>query len=92
MRIEVAYALPDVQQIAELTLPDGSTVADALKRVCALPAFATVDFERVSVGVYGSIFTDRNQQLKEGDRVEIYRELTVDPMTARRLRASRRAD
>ena len=92
VRVEVAYALPDAQQLVELSLPDGATVADALARVSVVPGYAGIDLERVSVGVYGTVVADRSQRLSEGDRVEIYRPLTVDPMTARRLRASRRAD
>jgi len=92
VRVEVAYALPDTQRLVELRLPEGATVADALANVASAPGFTEVDFEHVSIGVYGAIVADRNQRLNEGDRVEIYRPLTVDPMTARRLRANRRVD
>jgi putative ubiquitin-RnfH superfamily antitoxin RatB of RatAB toxin-antitoxin module len=91
MRVEVAYALPHVQYVIELTLPDGATVADALSRVKSEPGFIDLDLEQVRVGIYGSVVPDRNQRLEEGDRVEVYRPLTVDPMTARRLRANRKA-
>lgn len=92
VRVEVGYALPDAQYVVELELPDGATVADALARVASEPAFGKIDLAQARVGVYGLVVSDRSQQLNEGDRVEIYRPLTVDPMTARRLRANRRAE
>lgn len=91
MRVEVAYALPDAQYVIELTLPEGATVADALSRVESEPGFVGLDLEQMRIGVYGSVVADRSRRLEDGDRVEIYRPLTVDPMTARRLRANRKA-
>ena len=92
LRVEVVYALADAQHVVELKLPTNATVADALERVRKLPAFAGIDIDNASVGIFGTVVTDRNQRLSEGDRVEIYRPLTVDPMTARRLRANRPAE
>ena len=40
------------------------------------------------VGIWGKSCTP-NQQLREGDRVEIYRPLLVDPKVARRERFAR---
>ena len=91
LRVEVVYALADVQHCVELSLSSGATIADALDRVRNQPEFRGVDIDNASVGIFGTIVTDRSQRLSEGDRVEIYRPLTVDPMTARRLRANRRA-
>ncbi len=91
LRVEVVYALADVQHSVELSLPVDATLADALDRVRNLPAFKDVDIDNASVGVFGIVVSDRSQRLSEGDRVEIYRPLTIDPMTARRLRANRRA-
>ncbi|HTK97938.1 MAG TPA: RnfH family protein [Pseudomonadales bacterium] len=92
VHVEVVYAQADVQHVAQLVLPVEATVADALNRVRGLPEFAGANIEEAPVGVFGTLVTDRTQRLNEGDRVEIYRPLTVDPMTARRLRASRRAE
>jgi uncharacterized protein len=92
LRVEVVYALAEVQHLTELVLPAGATVADALDRARGLPEFVGVEIDNAVVGVFGTVVADRNQRLNEGDRVEIYRPLTVDPMTARRLRASRRAE
>ncbi len=92
LRVEVVYALAEVQHVVELALPANATVADALDRARRLPEFAGIDIANAAIGVFGTLVTDRNQRLNEGDRVEIYRPLTVDPMTARRLRANRRRE
>ena len=42
-----------------------------------------IDVESVAVW---NVLADPNAFVKEGDRIEILPELTVDPMTARRLR------
>lgn len=91
MRIEVAYAQSDTQWLVELSLPNGATVAEALTLVASMPRFDTLNLEFASIGVYGVVVADRRQRLNEGDRVEIYRPLVVDPMTARRRRADPRA-
>ena len=88
VRIEVAVAWHDRQRVVELVLPDESTVAHALQRIAQLDDFAGVDLNGAPVGIYGRV-VDRSQRLSEGDRVEIYRSLAIDPMTARRRRARR---
>ena len=65
-----------------LTLDAGSTVADAV----ALAAWRGVSVPPESrAGVWGKK-AEPGQRLVNGDRVEIYRALKVDPKIARRLR------
>jgi len=90
LHIEVAYALAEAQYVVDLTVPDGATVADALSKLGSAAGFEGVDLDAAAVGVFGTVITDRSQRLVEGDRVEIYRPLTVHPVMARRLRARRR--
>ncbi len=92
IRVEVVYAMPSHQRHLELMLTQDATVADALARVAAAPEFADLDVPSLSVGIYGRLVADRSQRLNEGDRIELYRPLIVDPMTARRRRASRDAE
>ena len=86
VQIEVAYAAPGriVAKIYELTLP--ATVSDALAWATEDPAFIGVDIENASVGVFGLVVR-RDHSLSDGDRLEIYRPLAVDPKAARRARA-----
>lgn len=85
--VEVAYAGPEGQAVVALALPPGATVWDAVTR--ALPRLpAGVEPDPARLGVFSKkVAADR--PLEEGDRVEIYRALTLDPMEARRRRASR---
>jgi len=86
MRVAVVLALPSRQEVAEIELPRGATVAQALAAVRANAAFAGVDWERCRVGVW-SRECARDTALRDGDRVEIYRALVADPKAQRRARA-----
>lgn len=86
--VTVAYALPDVQFDEPVQLPDGASVADALAAVANQEPFAGLNLATLPVGVFNQLVSDRSQLLAEGDRVEIYRELEIDPMTARHQRAA----
>lgn len=87
MRIEVVYALPERQHRVTLTLPAGARVAAALEAAAGHPPFDGLDLAAAPVGVYGDR-VDRNRVLEDGDRLEIYRPLNVDPREARRRRAA----
>jgi len=69
-------------------LQAGATVSDALNLAAADVAFAGVDCAHAAVGIFGRTVA-RTQPLMDGDRVEIYRPLAVDPKAARRSRARR---
>ena len=88
VQVEVAHATPEAQIVLDLTLAPGATVADALAVAAIDPLFSAVEIGDSVVGIYGRV-CERSQALCSGDRVEIYRELTVDPKTARRQRAQR---
>lgn len=88
INITVAYALPDVQYDESLELESGATVDDALAAIADKPPFSALDLEHAPVGVFNRLVKNRTQALHDGDRVEIYRPLEVDPMTARQQRAA----
>jgi putative ubiquitin-RnfH superfamily antitoxin RatB of RatAB toxin-antitoxin module len=66
----------------------GSTVADAIAASPLRTEFPSLDVEALGVGVWGRKATLR-QELKERDRIEVYRPLKVDPKVARRERFRR---
>ena len=68
-----------------LSLPAGATVADALNASLLESRYPGVAWADVPVGVW-SRPCERATRLGDGDRVEIYRPLVVDPKEARRLR------
>ena len=86
--IEVAYvsAKKDVflRQV-ELTL--GATAEQAIEQSGVLDRFPEIDLSVNSIGIF-SKKTDLKTVLRQGDRIEIYRSLTIDPMQKRRIRAS----
>ncbi len=88
--IEVAYASPSHSAVKAYRFDAPASVAAALLRAAADPAFAGIDFEHCTVGVFGRI-VGTDQPLADGDRVEIYRALAEDPKSARRRRAARSA-
>ena len=85
MRVEVAFALPDRQLLATVTVPDDAVVADAL-RLCGIEErFPDVSFDALQAGIWGQP-VERTHALRDGDRVEVYRPLAMDPREARRLK------
>jgi putative ubiquitin-RnfH superfamily antitoxin RatB of RatAB toxin-antitoxin module len=86
LRIEVVYALPKRQVVIALEVKEGTTALAAIERSGILQQFPEADPRRDGVGVFGRRVTP-DSPLREGDRVEIYRPLIVDPKAARRERA-----
>jgi putative ubiquitin-RnfH superfamily antitoxin RatB of RatAB toxin-antitoxin module len=83
MQISVAYALPEKQIWLELNVPEEATVMDAITQSKILSIFPDVNLEDQKVGIFGK-FCKLETKLKEGDRVEIYRKITADPLTVPR--------
>jgi putative ubiquitin-RnfH superfamily antitoxin RatB of RatAB toxin-antitoxin module len=86
IRVEVAYALRDRQVLLTRELEEGCTVEQAIRRSGILEAFPEIDVARVRVGIFGREVS-LDVQLRDGDRVEIYRQLIVDPKEMRRRNA-----
>ncbi|MDN3554705.1 RnfH family protein [Halomonas maura] len=95
LRVEVAFALPHRQRIVELTVPEGTTARQAvvLARLEEhFPEVAPASFREADLGIFGKALRDPERQpLREGDRVEVYRPLKIDPKAARAARAARDA-
>lgn len=86
MRVEVAVALPDRQEVIALELPEAATVADALEAARVRERFPELDWSGVTYGLWSRpCAVDRI--LRDGDRVEVYRPLAADPKDQRRARA-----
>lgn len=89
MKIAVVYALSGQQIVRELELPEGATVAAALRKSGLLEEFPAIDPVATPVGIYGRVVSG-DEMLQPGDRVEIYRPLRAEPQTVRRLRGKKR--
>lgn len=88
IKVEVAFALPKKQKIVELNVPEGSTVQSALDLSNMSSIFPELDLTTADVGIFGKS-VKRSQQLRPGDRVEIYRPLIADPKEVRKARAEK---
>ena len=84
--ISVVCAYPEEQTVLPLEVAAGTT----LGQVCALPEVRRLagdaDLDPERVGVFGELKSP-DYVPREGDRVEIYRPLIMDPKEARRKRA-----
>lgn len=90
IRVTVAFALPARQWLVELELPVGATVADALAASGLATRVPGWDAADLAYAIYARPVA-ADAPLADGDRVEVLRPLSIDPMQARRLRAQRRA-
>jgi putative ubiquitin-RnfH superfamily antitoxin RatB of RatAB toxin-antitoxin module len=87
VKIEVAHARTDVQFLIALHVPEGATVRQAIELSGLLEMYPDVDLERQAVGIFGRP-CGLEDPLQDGDRVEVYRRLLLDPKLRRRQRAA----
>jgi len=90
--IEVTLSCsPAAREVFEqvLRLEPGATVSDAVQASQLQQRFPELDWRHaMAPGIWGRA-VEWNQALKDGDRVELCRPLTVDPKVARRERFQR---
>ena len=86
LEVEVVYARPEQQLLIQLKVPGGSTARDAIVLSNILNDVPGLDLETLAVGIFARRVT-LDCVLKKGDRVEIYRPLTMSAVEARRWRA-----
>ena len=85
--IWVAYATPEKQFHLAVSLQPGMTALDAIEQSGIREQ---VDLpEPLFLGIFGVRLQDQQQPLAAGDRVEIYRPLTINPKDIRRKRAEK---
>jgi len=80
--VEVVYALAREVDAVRLRLPAGATVREAI-------AASGVSVRFAAVGIFGRRVA-LDTTLADGDRVELYRPLVLDPKERRRQRARKR--
>ncbi len=85
MNVGVCYAEAERQLWLRLEVPDGSTVHDAIELSGVLKQYPAIDLSKQKVGIFGKL-AKLDSPVKEGDRVEIYRQITADPSQVKRRR------
>ena len=70
----------------------GATAVEAVKLSGIAAIFPEIDAESIDMGIFGkAIKRPADHELREGDRVELYRPLQIDPKQARLNRAKKKS-
>jgi putative ubiquitin-RnfH superfamily antitoxin RatB of RatAB toxin-antitoxin module len=85
-QVWVAYAAQDRQFLIAVPFQQGMTALDAIEQ-SGIRAQTNLP-ESLALGIFGVRLQDPDQRLQVGDRVEIYRALTINPQDIRRKRAA----
>jgi putative ubiquitin-RnfH superfamily antitoxin RatB of RatAB toxin-antitoxin module len=88
LRVEVVYALPNEQRIFNCVVKPQSTVEEIIRQSGVFKAYPEIDLDNNKVGIF-SRTVKLDAQVRDGDRIEIYRPLQADPKEIRRRRAER---
>lgn len=87
IHVEVVYARPERQEVASISLPAGSTVAQAIEASGLLGKHPDIDLAGNKLGIYAKL-AKPDTVLRDRDRVEIYRPLIADSKEMRKQRAA----
>ncbi len=83
MQVDVAYAEATQQLWLKINVEEGCTAEEAIQQSGILKKCPEIDLENQKIGIFGKACKP-DTELKEGDRVEIYRPITADPETVER--------
>lgn len=84
--VEVVFATPERQELLRLPVPQGTTAREAIELSGIRRLFPDSIAGHARIGIWGHECS-ADTILRDGDRVELYRELEMDPREARRLLA-----
>jgi uncharacterized protein len=85
IRVSVIYADPTLQIEVPVDIGPAATVDDAI-RASGIFSRLPDGFKPAAIGIFGRIVSARDT-VRDGDRIELYRPLKIDPKEARRRRA-----
>jgi len=86
MKVSVFYASEKYQEEISVEVAENATVDLAIARSKIQTLFPEINLGSAAVGIFGKR-VKLDAPLKEGDRIEIYRPLMIDPKELRRLKA-----
>jgi len=85
MNVGVCYAESDRQLWMRLEVPDNSTIEETINLSGVLKLYPETSLSSQKAGIFGKIAA-LDTAVKDGDRVEIYRQITADPQMVQRRR------
>jgi uncharacterized protein len=85
IRVSVVYADPNNQIDLFVDIHPLAKVEDAI-RISGISERLPKGFKPAAIGIFGHLVSS-NDTLRDGDRIELYRPLKIDPKEARRRRA-----
>jgi putative ubiquitin-RnfH superfamily antitoxin RatB of RatAB toxin-antitoxin module len=86
VKVIVVYVLADRQRVLRAEVAPGTTIGEAIVASGLLVLEPELQHRTLDVGVWNRR-ASASEAAREGDRIEVYRPLTVDPKEARRIRA-----
>lgn len=88
INVLVVYALPEKQTVIKTKIAKGANVQDAIDASGIVEQHPELANDDLTIGIF-SKKVELSHVVTEGDRIEIYRPLTIDPKTARMKRAKK---
>lgn len=82
-QVELIYLTEACQYFTPVELTSDATVREVIQSSGILLRFPQINLDELSVGIFSKIVT-LDTKVKPGDRIEIYRPLTISPMERRR--------
>ena len=88
LNVEVIYAKAGDTHIIPMRVKADARIRQVIEQSNILQRCPEIDLKLNKVGIFSKI-AELDDRLADGDRIEIYRPLIVDPMEARRRRAEK---
>ena len=95
IKVEVAYALPDKQELITLSVQQGTTALAAVVASGLTTKYPDLNINGAKMGIFSKLLDGKHlslpneYKLEHKDRVEIYRPLARDPKQTRLNRAKK---
>ncbi len=96
--VEVAYALPNKQELIVISVQKGTTAIAAVLASGMISKYPEININEAKMGIFSKPLDGKHlplpadYQLEDKDRIEIYRPLLLDPKQARLLRAQKKTE
>jgi len=88
IQIEVVYGLPTRQELITLSVNSGTLLEQGIVESGILNVFDDIDLAVNKVGIWNRL-AKLSDELKNLDRIEIYRPMIADPKEVRKRRAEK---